>query len=149
MRVRVRPHVLNVVSEDSPRHCLTADREYFVLGVDEEDLRVVSDDGEPILYPKYLFEILDNSLPPDWHFKEGDDGDYYLNPRKTAAPGFYEQYFCSNGDTQAQLSAHRALRAALEDAVAWGQEADRQVLTRDMSRLAEREKQALARPGYR
>ena len=149
MRVRIKPGALAITSEDSPRHCLTEHCEYFVLGVGNEHLRVVSDHGEPILYPKGLFEVLDNEIPPRWQFDEGSEGDYYLDPKRTAMPGFYENYFWSNGDTEAQLKAHAALRAELEDAFAWGQEADRLLIKRDMERLAEREKHALAHPGRR
>jgi hypothetical protein len=150
MRVRVKLNALTVVDEDSPRYDnLTEGLEYFVLGVDDEFIRVVNDFGEPILYPKRLFDICDNLIPPSWSFKQGEGDDYYLDPCRTSEPGFYEDYFWSSGDTQAQLKAHAALRAALEDAFAWGQEADRVVLKRDMERLAAREKEALAHPGRR
>lgn len=149
MRVRVKPGALIVTSEESPVHCLTEGCEYFVLGIDNEYLRVIDDYGEPLLYPKNLFEVLETEMPPGWRFREGSEGDYYIDPKQTAMRGFYEDYFWSSGDTEAQLKAHAAVRATLEDALAWGQEADRLLIKRDMERLAERQKQALAHPGRR
>lgn len=149
MRVRVKSGALAITSEESPVYCLTENCEYFVLGIDDEYLRVIDDYGEPILYPKNLFEILETEIPPGWLFHEGDEGDYYIDPRRTAMRGFYEAYFGSSGDTEAQLKAHAALRATLEDAFAWGQEADRLLIKRDMERLTERQKQTLAHPGRR
>jgi len=110
-----------------------------------DHLRVINDGGEPILYPKCLFEICDSSLPPDWQFNEWETGDYYLDPRPTAAPGFYERYFCSDGDLQAQVDAQRVLRKVLEEAFEWGQETDRLVIQRDLERLANYERDTLLR----
>jgi hypothetical protein len=123
--------------------------EYFVLGLDDEYLRVINDGGEPVLHPKSLFEICSRSIPPEWQFREGDDGDYYLSPRRTAAPGFYEDYFASDGDLQAQTDAQRALHAVFEETLEWAQEEeDRLVIRRDLERLVGYERNGPTRPGH-
>jgi hypothetical protein len=130
---------LDVKSDESPRYRLTANSEYFVLDFSHDSLRVIDDDGEPIVYPKELFELSDNVIPPDWQIDEGADADYYLRPRRMAAPGFYENYFGSDGDIEAQANAHRVLREVLEETLKWGQEADRLTIRRDLQRLAARQ----------
>lgn len=149
MRVCVKRGSLTRTSEDDPEHCLAELREYFVLGVGEEYYRVVADDGEPILFPKTLFEVLDTLLPSDWRFDEFEDGEYRLGPKRTAEPGFYEDYFGSDGDRVAQVAAHAAVRAVLEAARDWGTEADRVVIEAELTRLLERQRKMIERPGYR
>jgi hypothetical protein len=55
-----------------------------VLGIGTEYFRVVDDDREPILYPKYLFEVCDDTIPPGWQFREFSDGECYLDLVKQA-----------------------------------------------------------------
>ena len=59
--------------------------------------------------------------------------------------GFYEDYFCSDGDIEAQVNAQRILREVLREAQEWGQEADRVVIARDLMR----QDAAIARPRFR
>jgi hypothetical protein len=132
MRVRAREQALR---ESEKNHRLTARQEYFVIGVYADALRVIDDDGEPIIYPKTLFDVCDTSIPPGWEFYEPEDGDYYLEPMRTAAPGLYEDYFGSDGDRKRQLDARRAVREMLEAALVWGSEADNVVINRDLSKL--------------
>lgn len=149
MRVRVKSGSLARSAESDPEYCLTELREYFVLGISQVYVRLVDDEGEPILYPKHLFEMLDHSLPPDWRFDEFEEGAYYLDPRGTAGPGFYEGYFSSGSDRVAQVAAHAVVREVLERARGWGIEADRVVLEEELKRLLERQRLAIERPGYR
>jgi hypothetical protein len=39
---------------------------YFVIEVDTKDYRVIDDKGEPIPYPKELFEVVDQAIPGGW-----------------------------------------------------------------------------------
>jgi hypothetical protein len=139
MRVLTKPNILDISSDESPRYRLTPNAEYFVLSISNDYLRVIDDDGEPILYPKNIFQVCEDTLPPDWQFDEGVEGDYYLDPKQTAAPGFYENYFGSDGDIEAQANAHRVLREVLEETLKWGQEADRLTIQRDLQRLVARQ----------
>lgn len=145
MRVKVRQDALDNALAQEQIHCLTPNTEYFVLGVHNEYIRVISDDGEPILYPKQLFDVSDLLIPPNWQFCEGSESDYYLQHHKTAMPGFFEDYFCSDGDIDAQVNAQRVVRDVLREALEWGQEADRLVIARDLMR----QDAAIARPRFR
>jgi hypothetical protein len=140
MRVRVNQHSLVVTTEDEPRHRLTEGAEYFVIGIYVDAFRIMDDDSEPIIFPKRLFKISDPTLPPDWQFTEGNGGDYYITPIRSAPPGFYEDYFGSDGDLDAQLKARQTLREVLEAALAWGQDADKVLLRRDLKRMKTHDK---------
>ena len=109
--------------------------EYFVIEVNQEELRVIDDDGEPILYPKAIFDVLDPTLPPGWQFCEYADGAYHLGPVRTGTPGFYEDLFYSDGDRIAQARAREVLCEALEAAREAGSEEDGRLIQRDLGRL--------------
>jgi len=85
-----------------------------VIEIDHENFRVMDDTGEPILYPKTLFEVVAPTLPSGWQFDEYEDGEYHLGPTEMAAPGFYEEFFCSNGDKAAQRRTQQVVREVLE-----------------------------------
>lgn len=72
---------------------LTLGKEYLVIGLNDEDYRVVNDFNEPILYPKECFEITDSRVPEDWRRDDHADGEYRINPIEVAKPGFYEKFF--------------------------------------------------------
>ncbi|MBI9016447.1 MAG: hypothetical protein JEZ07_04210 [Phycisphaerae bacterium] len=74
-----------------PKSHLTLDKIYIVVGISQSDLRIVDDDGEPILYPISLFEIVDKAIPSDWEVVMGDEGETYWNP-DFVKPGFYEDW---------------------------------------------------------
>ena len=71
---------------------------------------MINDVGEPILYPKELFDVIDRLIPPNWQFREFAEGEYFLDPVATGRPGFYEEFFFSDGDRDAQVKADHALR---------------------------------------
>jgi hypothetical protein len=114
---------------------ITAGEEYFVIGLNQVELRIVDDNGEPILYPKELFEVTDPNLPAGWRFCEYEDGEYYLDPIVASVPGFYEEFFGSDGDHIAQSRVRQLLRAALEAALAGGGDEDKRMIRRDLARL--------------
>lgn len=64
----------------------------MVVGLDQVSYRLLNDGGEPILYDKSLFEVLETTIPADWVTINGNDGDYYTDPAELAAPGFYERW---------------------------------------------------------
>jgi hypothetical protein len=64
-----------------------------VIGINHEDYRVVNDICEPILYPKYLFEVVDPAVPESWIREEYGPDEYYIDPPELSRPGFYEDYF--------------------------------------------------------
>jgi hypothetical protein len=132
MRVRAKEEALR---ESEVCHRLTAQQEYFVIGVYSDALRVIDDDGEPIIYPKSLFDVRDTSIPAGWEFYEPEEGDYYLEPTRTAARGLYEDYFGSNGDKKRQSDARKAVREMLEAALLGASDEDRTLIKRDLARI--------------
>jgi hypothetical protein len=72
---------------------LTVGNVYRVIGVSGSDLRIMSDEGLPFLYPRDAFELVDEREPADWVVKVGDSGERYMYPPELARPGFFEDYF--------------------------------------------------------
>ncbi len=89
MRVRV----VNQNREDIVYGDLTLGNTYRVLGIEADDLRIISDEGRPYLYPMDLFEIVDSTESADWTTTFGEDGERYSYPPELGAVGFFEDYF--------------------------------------------------------
>lgn len=136
MRVRVRKDFKARIRDGLLHPGISPLEEYFVLEISQEYLRIIDDQGEPILYPKELFEVVDPSLPPGWQFEEYPDGEYHLAPTRTGVRGLYEDFFGSDGNRVAQAQAQQAVREVLEAALLAGSEQDQLVLQRDLKRLA-------------
>jgi hypothetical protein len=137
MRVKLRADFRNLVTDGRLHQGVTPLESYFVIEVAPENFRVIDDSGEPILYPKALFEVLDRTIPANWQFCEYPDGDYRLEPVSTGTAGFYERFFCSDGDRGAQEEARRILREVLEAALPASSEQDRQLIQRDLQRMSD------------
>lgn len=93
---------------------LTLGQEYVVIGLDHESYRIVDNKGEPILFPKDGFRILDDAIPQDWEWKRFSDDEYYADPPELGRPGFYEDYF--DGRAEAREKFRNYLRRASTDA---------------------------------
>jgi len=133
--MRVRMTQARPTADDAREHrSLTSGEMYFVIGVDDSNYRVVDDFGEPVLFPKTIFQVLERSIPAGWVLHDYEDS-YYLDPDATAQPGFYEDWFGSDGDHAAELRAHEALKRTLLDMRAWVDAADQALIDRDVSRL--------------
>ena len=124
-------------TEEDPREhqALTKGERYFVIGVSNHNYRVVDDAGEPILFPKTIFEVVDRSLPAGWSLREFEDGVYRLDPTTVGRRGFYEHWFDSSGDRAATEAAQLELRRTLEAMRSSVDEIDRALLDRDLARL--------------
>ena len=72
---------------------LTKGNLYCVIGIEADWYRIMSDDGQPFLYPPELFTVIDSSEPEDWVTTYGEDGEQYAYPEELKAPGFFEGYF--------------------------------------------------------
>jgi hypothetical protein len=72
---------------------LKAGKEYVVLGIDDENYRVLTETGDPALISKKDFEIIDDLIPDDWIWKFYDDGEYFADPKGLDETGFYEDLF--------------------------------------------------------
>ena len=136
MRIRAKIDLTQLLTDDVEHPNLQPGEIYFVLGISAESYRIIDRSGDPILYPKALFEVIDPMIPRHWRFHEFADGAYYLDPALTDAPGFYERFFNSDGDLAAQTQAERALEAVLEDSLESSGPEDTVLLKRDLTRLS-------------
>lgn len=100
MQIKANPDVNACTGLRSCNLHLTPGRVYTVVGIEAEYYRVISDNLEPILYAKELFEIIDPSYPSEWIRREFDDGEYYIEPLEFSGVGFFEDYF--EGDEKAK-----------------------------------------------
>ena len=95
------------------RHSLTVGREYEVIGICADDLQLVDDHGEPILYDACCFEITDAEEPPFWVTEYGDEGERCSFPAEWSAIGFFEDWH------DGVPSAVAAFRTALPRLFPW------------------------------
>jgi hypothetical protein len=135
MRLRVRRDFKARIRDGRLHAGISPSEEYFAIEVNHEEYRIIDDLGEPILYPKELFEVVDPSLPAGWQFLQYPDGEYHLGPTKTLVRGLYEDFFGSDGSRVAQAQAQQAVREVLEAALLAGSEQDQRLLQRDLKRL--------------
>lgn len=141
MRIKVRPDYRRRAKDGNLHLGLAAGAEFFVIGVTEELYQVVNlghafvTTGEPILYPKACFVILDDSVPGGWSFREHEDGGYFLGPRSTGIPGLYEDWHGSDGDAVLQAAARQTLRDELERMAIEAGPADRALIEETLARL--------------
>jgi hypothetical protein len=89
---------------------LTPGKEYVVIGLDFESYRILDDKGEPILFPKEGFQVVDDAIPENWAWDRHSDDEYYAGPAELQLPGFYEDYF--EGKPQARKKLAEFLRRA-------------------------------------
>ncbi|MBX3158844.1 MAG: hypothetical protein KF773_22955 [Deltaproteobacteria bacterium] len=132
--MRARPDFPRYVTDGRLHQNLRAGAAYYVLGVGNESYRIVNHNGEPILYPKELFEVVDPTVPSGWKFDEYDDGEYVLHPR-FAGPGFYEQWHNSDGDLPGMRAARTHVRDELVRLADESAGDDRHLLLETLERL--------------
>ena len=92
MKIKAKLNVHDHIVDESDHRGLSPGMIYYVVGVSGDHLRAINDNGDPVLYPESLFEIVDPNIPNDWITENFDDEDY-INPPEFSNPGFYEDYF--------------------------------------------------------
>lgn len=135
MRVRVRHDFLERAKDGRVHSGLQPGAAYYVLQADDESYRVVNRRGEPVLYPKELFDLVDPAVSAGWQRREYDDGEYFLEPATLGRPGFYEEWFGTDGDRPAQQAARRLLREELVRSAKVADEEDRRLIDEALARL--------------
>lgn len=81
---------------------------YRVIGLDVDSVRVMDDEGEPVLFPLSWFSVVDDKWPSDWIVTIGADGEQYVGPEILREDYFWERYF--DGDRAAIQTFKRRLR---------------------------------------
>jgi hypothetical protein len=84
----VKPKFKNPLYPD-----LSEDQQYFVLGIEADDYRILNDVGKPYLYSPELFDVVDPKEPEDWVTEFGADGERYAYPTPLNEVGFFEDFF--------------------------------------------------------
>jgi hypothetical protein len=88
---------------------LTLGAEYEVLGIEADRLRLLDDQGEPVLFDPACFEITDSTEPDDWVSVE-EDGVRYAYPPAWGRPGFFEDWHDGVPEVREQLAVDIARR---------------------------------------
>jgi predicted RNase H-like HicB family nuclease len=83
---------------------------YRVVGIEAGDLRIISDEGRPFLFPRDAFELVFPEEPDDWVATVGVDGERYAYPPQLGRVGFFEDYFANEPNV---VSTFREYMSAL------------------------------------
>lgn len=142
MRVSALFSICDMEFDGTKYNAVTPGRSYFVWGISSDRYRIVNDDGDPVLYAKAGFGVDDPSIPEGWMFIEYDEGEYFLDPCEAVAPGFYEDFFGSDGDRERQEAARQAVLSFMNRAFGT---ARRDEDERDISEAIERLLVAIAK----
>ena len=137
MRIRRRKDYRSRITDGRLHSSIPADREIFVIGVDDQCYRIIDICGEPILFPKKLFDVIDATVPSGWSFQEYEDLEFHLEPIATSRPGFFEDWHGSDGDVAARDRAHRVLREELARMATEANAGDRVAISEALSLLSE------------
>ena|ERR1700690_279817 len=101
MLIKTKKEIHEHILDDFDHRHLEPEKIYEVIGIDYDSYRIIDEIGEPILYPKYLFDIIDPSIPESWIREEHETDHYYIDPPELSAPGFYEDYFDKDAKARA------------------------------------------------
>lgn len=85
---------------------LTPGNVYRVITIEGDQLRLMDDAGEPILFAANAFDVMDRVRPSDWIEDVDEDGERYACPRELSARGFFEDWHDRVPDVRAKLSAY-------------------------------------------
>lgn len=111
MIVRAKGGVNQHKYDDFDHQGISAGRNYLVIGIEADYYRIVDDRGEPLLYPKYLFETVDSTVPDDWVRWEPEPGEVYAGPRDFADSGFWERFHDHDVEAIARFRRYVACNA--------------------------------------
>ena len=78
---------------DGSNYCsLTVGHEYEVLGIESDNYRLLNDGGEPIVFDRTCFAVVDPCEPIFWVSEFGEAGERYAYPPGWGVPGFFEDW---------------------------------------------------------
>jgi len=123
-RMRVRLGRNTADSEGSGTKYLTPGKDYYCVSIEYDTVRVVNDDGGPILIHIRHMEIVARDIPSCWELELMDeDGCVILSPPEFV-PGFFEHFFGS-GDETATANARRVFAEVMSKIAESANDADR------------------------
>lgn len=99
MKVKLKPGWAGTYPE------FTLGNVYRVLGIEADDLRIINDAGDPVLYHPRAFTYVDPTYPADWIEKRGDEGEVYAYPAQFREPRyFFEELHDGNANVRSKLT---------------------------------------------
>jgi hypothetical protein len=108
MKVVAKPEIHDHILDEFNNQNLEPNKVYEVIGITGEYFRVINEASEPILYPKYLFYVIDPTIPGSWIRKDYPDDEYFIDPPELSGSNFdYEDYF--DGKPEAKTIFERFL----------------------------------------
>ena len=84
--------IVKLKSKDPRYPDLSEAQQYFVLGIEADDYRILNDAGKPYLYELELFDVVEPTEPRDWVTEFGEDGERYSYPAPLNEAGFFEDF---------------------------------------------------------
>ncbi len=108
MKVKAKPEVHDHVLDEYDHAGLVPGKTYTVIGIEVEDYRIVGENGDPVLYPPYLFEVVDPSIAPDWIEKRLAPDEYYATPPEFSERGFWCRYHDRDPEAVARFEEYVA-----------------------------------------
>jgi hypothetical protein len=111
MKVKLKPGWSGTYPE------LTVGNVYRVLGIEADDLRILNDAGDPVLYHPRAFTYLDPVHPAEWIAERGDGGELYAYPAELGEPRhFFEEFHDGNAQIRSKLCSYLYERSRAERA---------------------------------
>ncbi|MGH7170916.1 MAG: hypothetical protein ACRELG_11610 [Gemmataceae bacterium] len=99
--------------EAGPYADFTRENIYEVIGIEADDFRIVNDQGNPYLYPRDLFVVVDPHEPEEWITEYGAEGERYSYPKELSGAGFFEDWFEGDEQSRATFQAYLARKAMI------------------------------------
>ena len=103
MKIKVKPEW-----KEASARGLTPGKVYDVIGIEADYYRILTDDGEPVLYEPGFFLVVDASEPEEWVSTLGEEGERYAYPPELNTVGFFEDWH--DGDEKARRIFSEYLR---------------------------------------
>ncbi len=77
-----------------------------MIGIETDSYRIINDRGDPISYGKYLFEIVDPSIPDSWVRIDVPPDEYFIQPAEMSDLFFWERFHDGDPDARARLQQY-------------------------------------------
>lgn len=92
--MRVKCITIRTLEEEDPRYpALTEGNIYTVYSISPSAYRIISDDGEPLLFDTRRFEVVDERIDDDWERTGEGENVYYAPSSEHLEEYWAEDYF--------------------------------------------------------
>jgi hypothetical protein len=77
-----------------------------VLGIEYDNLRIIDDAGDPILFSSQAFDVVDPIVPSDWISTHDEDGERHASPPELSERCFFERWHDRDESVRAKLKSY-------------------------------------------